>query len=546
MPSSNPVILPPTYYLTYFWDVINFVQDKYAPILSERELQFIDDFGKLTKEAQCMFVRCCNRKGLLFRQDKLVYEEIPDTAAACEELRAAGFTSIEVPFAYETFDLFTKPELLRLFPEALKSWKTAPKAEVLEYLIQEESNLDTLLEAQSLFVLQKETEYEFIKLLFFGNYKIPMTEFVIRDIGNVQLEKLDENAFQPWCHSREEALAFFEISELKSTIRTLLKVLPAKDIHDALGSVKWDAFQPYPKSSKALSKIAMALGRQLEREKELEIALHYYRLTEYPPSRERQIRILDALQQTEEAGKLAHEVLDTFKSIEERTFAQDFLSRSKKRINRSMTSRLAEASTIEVRALPGLSVEQNVLAHLAVQGWEGIHSENVLWRNLFVLVFWDQLFDMEEQAFHHPLQRASSDLRDVAFYEKRKEKLQQHLKTLNSRKKWSTHIHQTHEVKYGLAHPLIYWYDKMLTPLDQLIQRLSVKQLRTILITMAKNLKTNSTGFPDLFVWNDKAYAFYEVKSPNDQLSAQQLFWINFMTDLGINIDILKTSYVEI
>ena len=60
---------------------------------------------------------------------------------------------------------------------------------------------------------------------------------------------------------------------------------------------------------------------------------------------------------------------------------------------------------------------------------------------------------------------------------------------------------------------------------------------------MSKNLKDNSTGFPDLFVWKENAYYLYEIKSPNDHLSSQQLFWLNFMQSLGIRAKIIRVRY---
>ena len=56
-------------------------------------------------------------------------------------------------------------------------------------------------------------------------------------------------------------------------------------------------------------------------------------------------------------------------------------------------------------------------------------------------------------------------------------------------------------------------------------------------------MKENSAGFPDLFIWNEADYQFYEVKSSNDQLSAQQLFWLDFMASAKIKVDVLRVNY---
>jgi hypothetical protein len=73
------------------------------------------------------------------------------------------------------------------------------------------------------------------------------------------------------------------------------------------------------------------------------------------------------------------------------------------------------------------------------------------------------------------------------------------------------------------------------------IDWLELGQIQSVLMKMAENPRENTTGFPDLFVSNEREYSFYEVKSPNDHLSPQQLFWLNYFDELGIKVDILRT-----
>jgi hypothetical protein len=75
------------------------------------------------------------------------------------------------------------------------------------------------------------------------------------------------------------------------------------------------------------------------------------------------------------------------------------------------------------------------------------------------------------------------------------------------------------------------------------VDRIGHEKIAAILLTMAENVRDNSMGFPDLFVWNESAYIFYEVKSPNDQLSAQQLFWLDFFQSVGINAEVLRLNF---
>ena len=87
------------------------------------------------------------------------------------------------------------------------------------------------------------------------------------------------------------------------------------------------------------------------------------------------------------------------------------------------------------------------------------------------------------------------------------------------------------------------WHENMVPVLEPLIRLVGVYQVQKVIVEMFKNYKSNRAGFPDVFAWTEDEYAFVEVKSPTDTLSAQQLFWIDFMNQNGINAKILKIRF---
>ena len=111
---TPPVELPPKYYLDYFLFLIEFVEKLYGEILNESERQFLTDFRALSEDAQCLFVRFSNRRGLFFRTNKLKYNELEDIPAALYELEERGFIEPlgvkHVAYADEILNLFTKEE----------------------------------------------------------------------------------------------------------------------------------------------------------------------------------------------------------------------------------------------------------------------------------------------------------------------------------------------------------------------------------------------------------------------------------------------------
>lgn len=543
MPEKEKIILPPKYYLDYFSYLIEFIQAGSGHCLSEADLGFIETFKNLSEDAQCLMIRMANRKGEYFRLDKLLYEEISNTPAAAEELVEVEIATLDPPDDYLLFTLFTKKELHDLFPE--RNLKSKYKEEVLIELA-EESTPDEFMELKgrhTLIQFLQQEQVEYFKLLFFGHYHGMMTEFVIRDIGNVKLESLEHHEFTPWFTSREEAVAVFQLSKWDHTIKKAMQLLLPEDILELILPVNWSDFLTHPKSRKAGDKLMLRLGEYFEKNGLLTDALNYYSLARKHPARERRIRILEKLGEEHEAREIAEVAFEHPYNATEKIFTKDFLSKKSVRNYRSTTARIKNSPEISVEYDPDTRVETQALMYYQEQGFDGIHAENYLWRGLFGLFFWDELFDHNQQSFHHPLQRMPSDLYNEAFYSNRKEVLLEKMTKFRTRKSLFNYLAQVHATKQGINNPLVGWHQSLLPSIEQCIAHLPLKAIKNVLLEMAKNVKDNSTGFPDLFIWTDDSYHFFEIKSPNDHLSAQQLFWLDFFSEQHINSNILRVNF---
>ena len=370
-----------------------------------------------------------------------------------------------------------------------------------------------------------------------------MTEFVIRDIGYIKLETLDETQFTPWFESRKEALAAFTLNKLNSLVRRALTETNAIAVHDTLVMIPWQEYLLSLKTHQIGDQLFLLMGKQLEREEAYTLALHYYQLATKHPARERQIRILNRIGEVAKAQSLAIDIMEQHLNPSEYLFAKDFLNKKSIRIKRSTSKKLSEATPIEIPFIADRSIEQAALQFYKNLGFNGIHGENYLWKSLYGLILWDQIFDQSIGVYHNPIQRGASDLYTTSFYEKRKDAILKNLKSFRSKKSMIESLEKRFEEKFGITNPMIYWNSKIKQHLVQLILNLPFKALKKILIEMSKNLKDNSTGFPDLFVWKENAYYLYEIKSPNDHLSSQQLFWLNFMQSIGIRAKIIRIRY---
>ncbi|MEQ8237942.1 MAG: VRR-NUC domain-containing protein [Cyclobacteriaceae bacterium] len=545
MSDKEKIILPPKYYLDYFKEVLAFIEKHSGHLLDIDDHQFYEIFHSLSEDAQCTIIRMANRKGEYFRMDKFEYPEISHQAEAFVELAEAGFSTMDINNDPIIFNQFTKAELDKAFPD--KDFRHKYKEEVVLTLVETSTSEDYhhLLSKYQLVKILIQDHIEFLKLLYFGNTDSMMTEFVIRDVGNIQLENLENHQFSSWFSSRSEALAVFELSKWNTAIKLAFDNYLPEEILQFLAPVNWSSLLQYPAAQKIGNKLMMRIGEYYEKMGFLESAISFFEWAKKHPARERRIRIMDKIGRKEDALDLAAFVTEQPYNAKELTFACDYIAKKGDRILKSTTTKIKSSPSISLVPNPTQKVEAQALAYFAKKGFDGIHSENFIWRNLFGLTFWHELFDNINGTFHHPLQRMPSDLYSEAFYLERKIQLEQRISTFRTRKQYLKHIEKIIKEKSGITNPFIYWHEQMMDYIGLIVERLPFAGLKKIMLEIAKNVKDNSTGFPDLFIWNETEYFFYEIKSPNDHLSAQQLFWINFLEKQKVNAQILRLIYLD-
>ena len=561
--------LPPKYYLTYFQYLIDFVKKKYQHILNETEQQFLADFEALTENEKCLFIRFCNRTGSFFRTEKLKYVEIENIPESLNGLIDKGFIESlcenHLLEAAEVLDIFSKSELIEL--AKMLNLETRGKAslkkeEVLDWLLavgnwedmiyllnsEDYANIHGL--PHSLVKVVKQTEVQMLKFLFFGSRHGDMTEFVTRDLGFQSYEKFDEDKMVAYFQTRQEVEDKLKVS----LAREDFYLMQQADI-EILDIYNW--FMDWTETHrKELSEIAiltyetfsLRVALYLEKKKALDEALIIFRLTEESPSRERQVRILDKQKNREEAKALCELILAEPQNATEQFFAEDYLNRIeaillKKKSKKAVTQQLHNSDSITIAATWKRQVEFGVIDYYQNRGMKAEFTENHLWRSLFGLLFWDIIFDTDSLAIHHPLQRSPSDLFKPTFFEKRKEKMEERLKMLEDEDATIVYMNRIFFEKFGLTNPLVQWYGGLFPLILTLLERLSPEQITLITLEMAKNLRQNLRGFPDLFIWADGEYSFIEVKSPTDSLSNQQLFWLRFFESVNVRSKVLRVEW---
>ncbi len=557
MRNAPPVELPEKYYLDYFESLLGFVEDKCGALLRRREKNFYRRFRALPEEARCLFVRLTNRKGCYFRLEKLSYAEVPDIQQTANLLCQQKFFAPLAPRHATDIDdilcLFPKAELLTLLKQLDTDWlkgrRTLKKPELVVQAAAHFNGrkLVHLIRQKALVVrVGYEAEIEMLRFLYFGDINSDMTQFVVRDMGIIKTETFDESKLRAYFSTRQEAEDKLRISKAYRDFKVLRdeQLAPADTIYTWFEEQAITRTQFCEPAWPLFDKLILRLGKLLEQQKHPNFALRVYQNTQKSPARERCVRLMHKLGFKDDALTLCGAIVAHPQNAEERYFAQDFRDRiqRKKRTKRT-TDFLKNSECIELEEYHRYYVEDGVLAYYQDLGYEGVHTENYLWRSFFGLLFWDIIFDEDCEALHHPMQIAPTDFYTPQFLTKRKPQLQNRLQVLDHSDRFYNIIQHHYETKVGMSNPLVGWHESILPLIAQCYESLEANQISRILLEMARDLKENTKGFPDLFVWRDNTYRFIEVKSPNDHLSAQQLHWLTFFRELAVQAEVIRVCW---
>jgi tetratricopeptide (TPR) repeat protein len=291
-------------------------------------------------------------------------------------------------------------------------------------------------------------------------------------------------------------------------------------------------------SIRAFEKTCYALGRLLEREKAYVEALEVYEVSLSGASLERRVRVLQKMGEMEEAINWARVGLELCDSPTEIHFFEDFLAKqaSKKSI-KQVTSSLKQAELIEISPEYIGQVEAGVAAYFEAQGYYAAFTENQIWRNFLGLFAWDLIFAERKEGFHHPFQWAPSHYGKESFAGELP------LYLLEDRVELLAVLRARAAENQGAMNPLVDWYSLDFDLMERFLNAMPTDGLAAIAHYMWTHLGTHVKGFPDLFIQKGDDYAFVEVKSPNDHLSAIQHFWHDFMRRNGVSVRLIRLKY---
>ena len=484
------------YYLDNLESLFDFVEARSGDLLLPAELAFLEAFRGSSLDARRLWARLAVRRGPWFRIDRLRYSEI-DLARAIPELVERGLAERgEEDSAQMSFDFAQFAPLLRLLG--------LPALEVF-------------------------------RVLYFGNFGQSLEQFVLRDLGLVRFEEYDLEASGRRFASRAEfdSVAFWRglrEGAADSLREGLEKMLGG-------GRVGWEgvgAVRPLAVvAQRYFDECLVLVGRGLEREGRHSEALELFLAAQRPPGRERAVRSLEKLARHEEARALVEAMVISPRDESERIFSEKRLAGKRLAPSRAPSRRAFEEWTVEVE--PGVvPIELRTLEALRLRGYQGAFGENALWRTLFGLYFWEEIWAPVPGAFAHPFQYGPLDLHD-GWRERREPTITDKLRRLADDERPGERLIELWRSKHGTASSLVFFPPESFPAFELASSSLSGKHLAPVFERLSRDLARYGSGFPDLFLISpDGLPAVAEVKGPNDVLRPEQIGWLEHFAASGL------------
>ncbi|MEJ6816147.1 VRR-NUC domain-containing protein [Pseudomonas sp. LF-5] len=546
--TANPLD-DPFYYLNNFRQVLDWLELRYADVMSATEHAFIRDFKALPKPSQGLLVRMVMRKGVHFRAGKLAYAEIGDIAEAAQPLLAHGWLDEHAPLALaEVFEVLLKAEILQAFAAFIEQPKGRKDdwLPALAGLFPETRRLCDWapLLAERLFSLTIMDLCDRLRLMFFGNLYQDWSEFVLADLGIFTYEKVEFCADSRGLRSREDvdACLFLHTCQLRFEAGEPLAI-----IVEQVSAMHFDN----PWLQRRRGKVLFQIAQYCERTTEFALALNIYRDCAYPGARLRMIRVLERCGEYALALELATVAEQAVESAAEQQGLQRIVPRLRRKLGGPPLKRVA-ARPVErldlqlLRSDPGLSVEYYVQAHLHDDDGPVHYVENSLINSLFGLLCWPAIFAPLPGAFFHPFQRGPVDLLNEDFQQRRAELFQACLAELDDGRYAQT-IRERFVAKWGIQSPFVFWGALNEALLEQALACLPAEHLKHWFNRLLLDIKANRAGMPDLIqFWpQHKTYRMIEVKGPGDRLQDNQLRWLEFCHQHQMPVAVCYVQWAE-
>lgn len=488
-------------------------------------------------------MRIVNRKSSVVKTSKLVYEEIGDPQPHLNTLTDLGWIKAphHAPLAALASTL-TKPELSGLLKNnGVDIPRTIKKADLESLAIAALTDLDVALgELAGTYIWRNTDKYtDYFFYLFFGDFFSRMDKFSMRDLGVMNTRKNTASRAARFDYQEDAHSAY----DYGKRLKTLNQYAP-EEVAEQAAEYRALPKECGDKAEDYRNRYLSALGQAVAKDQP-DLALDLWSVSDDPVAQEKWCRHAYKAGLKDEVKARLEQIIAEPPSDTLLLFAEDFLARKFEQKRTSVLTDMLRASN-EVICLDDMhrnSVERGVQQAMQRQGVEVYRTENELWRALFSLVFWRELFASGSNAVVNEFDFRPRVIYRDCFYQESAECIESVLAQFQSKQDLLRHLHKTATGAYGKANGLFRWRSNLLEVLNQLVEHAPLNGLINHLRAMSQTFKTLSDGYPDLMVIENAKLRFTEVKAQGDQVRRNQLITLRQLQRCGFDVGITQVTW---
>jgi DNA polymerase-3 subunit epsilon len=362
----------------------------------------------------------------------------------------------------------------------------------------------------------------------------------MRDLGLVKTQSFNED-YEPRFGDRDEAREHYYFA---TRLKRLEKARVDETARLAEEVAEWPEAN-FPGSARLRDELAYRLGRKAERAGDTERAFALYGRGESVECSERIIRMLLAGKRRDEARRYLERCLDEPRSDEEWLLAEDLYSRKfESKRTSAATDVLRAAESIEIDESRSGAPENAVVDYFESRGQAAYRTENLVWRTLFGLLFWEELFVDGDVSLHSPFEFLPASLEDGSFYARNRQRIDTKLELLREPGSVKRQLLRTSTARYGTPNGVFRWRESMNDAVFALLDNAPAAAVESILRRLCTEYTGSRYGYPDVMVVDTKGVRFVEVKAEGDQLRRNQLLRLRQLRDAGFRADVLRVDWV--
>jgi DNA polymerase-3 subunit epsilon len=542
--------LPTYYYLTHFHEFLQFVEGPCAPLLHPQHLAFLREFHNASKDQQCALVRCINRKHPAVKIGSLRFAELPNIEQLIEQLMDIDWLRYPQCDDIEAWlSCLTKDELQQIHREcadldAAKINKSASKADWLSACeaLPDASCLHSNMRNQ--YVVRKvDPVIDYFLFLYFGTISSRLNQFSLRDLGIMNTRE-EQAQMQSRFDCKEAALSSFSLSKYLHKVRSqaldssvLIEELLAK-------APQPQGFAAQEKHDALVFELAKGL-LEFEKDRALNLLIE----TESEQAQEKWCREAHKAGKIEAVQTRLEHIIDNPLSDRLLAFAEDFLARKYQQKRTSvLTDMLREGNQhISLDEIHKGGVERGVVAYYANLGDannKAYRTENSLWRSLFGLVFWQELFEIPGLGLATQFDFMPTCLKQNNFYQSAESQINSKLNSIETPCALRLLVTKNAAQHYGQGQGIFHWRSDLLETLGTLIENAPLSGIKAQLVRMSQDWQGCHDGFPDIMVLDNGKLRFEEIKGEGDVLRRNQLTCIKSLREFGFDVRITTVDFI--